>query len=504
MAAVGSGVYAGRDLNLRNLWLYVPALFFAVMVGVRADEWLLFYNVVMSLGLGALALHYSGARMPFDLTTTVEQVGNVIATSIRSCIDMPLGTLVVSRHWFGARRESGGDGSRTVAVLRGLALTLPVLLVFGALLGSADAVFANYLPSLAWLENLNVEDFIGRAFLMGVLSWFAVGAITYANARDWAYTPPKVNLEDASERAKDDTIPESTVPMRDSLPKPPKRDVPRALRLSMIEGGMLLGGVSLLFGAFVLVQFVYLFGGQGNIGVDGLTYAEYARRGFFELVAVAVLTMALLQFADRFVVRDGKRETLLFRVLGVVIIALVGVMLLSAARRMALYTDEFGLTRLRLWTSVFMAWLAVLFVVLVASLFRARQNVFSFGLVLVAIGFFGTMNLLNPDARIAAHNIDRALAQGEELDICYLDDLSVEAVPAIIERFEVTNDPALGEMLLRFAAQGDAHLSGVNGQFGGYNQGWVRSIAALDAIDTQLTPFEGRFTLCAQSYDIGR
>jgi hypothetical protein len=499
-ALVGSGVYAGRPLNPRNLWLFIPVLFFAIMIAVRTDGWLSFFNVVLSLGLGALAVHHMALGTPFDLTSTAEQIRDLLATGVRSTVEMPLVTAV--RSWgFFFRPTSEDDEQnederrgRVVAVLRGLAVTLPVLLVFGLLLGSADAVFATYLPSFAWLENLDIDAFVGRTILAGVIAWVSVGTITYGLARTWREEPDEAAPVEGD---RDETVPEGTLPTVDQALRPNKRGITSPFRLSMIEGGMLLGGVNLLFGAFVLVQFVYLFGGQQNIGVEGLSYAEYARRGFFELVTVAVLTMGLVLSADRFVVRDGKGEMRAFRILSVIVIALVGVMLLSAARRMALYTDEFGLTRLRLWTSLFMGWLAVLFAVLVASLYRARRRVFSFGLVLVAIGYFGTLNIINPDARIAAHNIDRALVHGEELDTCYLYYISADAIPVMVERYATSGDERLGELL--------SVLDAVNNYdraqgLGAYNAGWTAAGRAMGNVD--LTGYTGQYDPYACPFSI--
>jgi hypothetical protein len=484
-AVVGSGIYAGRMMTIRNMWPFIPALFFAAMVVIRADDWLQFYNVVGSLTLSALALHYMGIRTPFDLTSTGEQFSAAVTASARSLLDMPLMTIFAASHNFRGERGDDDNRHRTVAVVRGLVITVPILGLFAVLLGSADAVFANYLSGLDWIFTLNVDEAIGRIFVTGIFSWFAVGAITYGVARDWR----AVDAESPDAAAKQDDEPPSEGGTTDLPDTPKKRHVPKIFRLSMIEGGMLLGSVNLLFGVFVLVQFVYLFGGLQNIGVDGLSYAEYARRGFFELVTVAVLTMALILWADRFIIREGKQENTLFRTLSIVVIALVGVMLLSAARRMMLYTDEFGLTKLRLWTSLFMGWLAVLFVVLVAGLFRLRTNIFSFGLVVVAIGFFVTLNLMNADARIAAHNINRALEGGEDLDHCYFTDLSADAVPVIVQAYRESGNEQLGVLLAQMEGLQASYESRADTRTE-YNLGYARAGAALDTLVDDLDQYD--------------
>lgn len=476
-AVIGSAWYARREITWRNVWLFPPALLFAVMIAVRASEWLTFWNTVASMALFGLALHYMGLPAPFDLSETRQQVYAVIESVLRVTIVEPFVALTGGAKWLKNRER--GDGARVIAVVRGLLLTLPVLIVFGVLLGSADAVFGEYLSRLEALFAFeNIDALIGRLILAGLLTWTTAGMIAYAVLRHWQ--------DESDDDEADADAPPDASPEADAA-TPPKRAI-LALRVGAIESTMLLGGVALLFGAFVLVQFVYLFGG---VVAAGLSYAEYARRGFFELVAVSVLTMALLRVTDHITVRDGKRENTLFRVLSVVIIALVGVMLASAARRMMLYIDAFDLTHLRLWTSVFMAWLVVLFGFLIADLFRVRQNVFSLGLAVGAIGFFATMNLLNPDALIARYNIDRALRSGDELDVCYLRYLSGDAVPVIVDRFQTAEGEYREQLgsLLR-TQQYPTRRDAIDPSVFAYNIGRERAAGALETVDDAIEQYE--------------
>src|SRR5207248_10267848 len=109
------------------------------------------------------------------------------------------------------------------------------------------------------------------------------------------------------------------------------------LRLGATEVAAALAVVDLLFLAFVLVQLRYLFGGQGLVETRvHLTYAQYARHGFFELVAVALLVLPLLLGAD-YLTRGAERRARLVRMLSVALVALVLVVMASALQRMRLY-----------------------------------------------------------------------------------------------------------------------------------------------------------------------
>jgi hypothetical protein len=194
---------------------------------------------------------------------------------------------------------------------------------------------------------------------------------------------------------------------------------------------MVLLVVDLLFLAFVAVQFRYLFGGAALVrGLTGLGYAEYARQGFFQLVAVAALSLPLLLGADRALGRRDPASLRRFRWLAAGMLVLLNVMLASALWRMRLYTAEYGLTELRLYTTAFMGWLVLVFGWFGATVLRGRTERFGFGAV--AAGFFvlATLNLVNPDALIASTNLAGA-GRSRAVDTLYLRMLSADALPTI-------------------------------------------------------------------------
>ena len=135
--------------------------------------------------------------------------------------------------------------------------------------------------------------------------------------------------------------------------------------LGFTEATVVLGAVNLLFISFVFIQFQYFFGGQTNISVEGYTYAEYARKGFGELVAVAFFSLLLFLRLSAVVKRENVIQRWTLSGLGLLLVALVGVMLYSAFQRLVLYEAAYGFTRLRAYTHVFMIWLGVLLAILV-------------------------------------------------------------------------------------------------------------------------------------------
>jgi hypothetical protein len=211
--------------------------------------------------------------------------------------------------------------------------------------------------------------------------------------------------------------------------------------LGFTEAAVVLGAVVLLFAIFVGIQFRYFFGGQTNIGVQGYTYSEYARRGFGELVAVAFFSLLLFLGLSAIVRRTSQAQRWAFSGLGISMVVLVGVILVSAFQRLLLYEAAYGFTRLRLYTHTFMIWLGVLLaVVLVLEILR-REHFFPLAALLAVIGFAATLALVNVDGSIVRQNVARAKA-GEGLDVAYLASLSTDSLPALVQVFQSPDLPA--------------------------------------------------------------
>ena len=211
--------------------------------------------------------------------------------------------------------------------------------------------------------------------------------------------------------------------------------------LGFTEAAVVLGAVVLLFAIFVGFQFRYFFGGQTNIGVQGYTYSEYARRGFGELVAVAFFSLLLFLVLSAIVRRNSQAQRWAFSGLGIGMVLLVGVMLVSAFQRLLLYEAAYGFSRLRMYTHIFMIWLGVLLaVVLVLELLR-RERFFPLAALLAAIGFAATLALINVDGSIVRQNVARAKA-GQGLDVAYLASLSTDSLPALVQAYQSPDLPA--------------------------------------------------------------
>jgi hypothetical protein len=205
-------------------------------------------------------------------------------------------------------------------------------------------------------------------------------------------------------------------------------------KLSLWEWTIPLGLLDALFLAFVVVQLAVLFGGHDHVlRTAGLTYAEYARQGFWQLLAAAALTLAVVGAA--LLVADGpsRARRLLLRALLGGLCLLTLIVLASALHRLRLYEQAFGLTRLRLLAEALAVWLGSLLLLALAAgllgrLGRQLPRIVVGGTAAALIAF----SLANPDRLVAERNVERWRETGR-LDLAYLQTLSADAAETLAE-----------------------------------------------------------------------
>jgi hypothetical protein len=194
--------------------------------------------------------------------------------------------------------------------------------------------------------------------------------------------------------------------------------------------------LDLLFVGFVALQGAYLFGGRDTLDASGITYAEYARRGFFELLGVAFLVAGLVLALEGFV--RSRTRAYVAAAIGLVLLTIV--ILASAFLRLRLYQDAYGWTELRFYVLAAIAWLAIGAVITLATIARNQTRWLIHGMVLISFLFGVGFNLIGPVRFIAEQNIERAVnprlvAPGGEtgLDVLYLSVLGDDALTVLAE-----------------------------------------------------------------------
>ena len=389
------------------------------------------------LGLLALALAASAALRDAGWVVVGELAGAVMLGSI---------AMSAPRHWRATVRASFagvlrmGSGARRVA--RSAASGLPTaptgkalalgraLVVAGALVAIFGALFASGDRAFAQLAG----DVLPDGVPLGDLPWrLVVGGLVISLAGGLAQAAALTD-------------------------EPARRPL---LRLGRLEWLTALGALNVLFGLFVAVQLAVLFGGDAYVRDSaGLTYAQYARSGFAQLVVVAALTLVVVAGALRWARMERARDAVVLRALLGALCLLTVVVLASALHRLGLYEEAYGFTRLRLAVHALLLFGGALFVLVVAALASGRRDWLARATVVLAALAALAFWVGDPDRRIAAHNVERYEDTGR-IDTYYLSKLSADAVPALLRLPAPLREQALGRQRARLAGKGDG-LAGAN------------------------------------------
>ncbi len=343
-----------------------------------------------------------------------------------------------------------------VAVLRGLAIATPILLVFGALFMAADAVFEGIIQQTF---RIDPEILFTHLLLIGFVSWVSAGYLraslvgSFSTEKTPEIKTPEIKTQtssvtepekDEKENEKENTA--ETKPREDEAKNWEWRTfsnavLPRVLTLGAIEISIVLGLMNLLFLSFVIVQIPYLFGGMDLVqNTPDFKLAEYARRGFGELVTVAALVLPILLVSHWLLRKDNFLNEKIYRVLAGIQIVLLFVIMISAVQRLLLYTGNlgYGLTAQRLYPLTFMIWLALVFVWFALTVLRSNREQFAWGALWAALFVLGTLHVLNPDDFIVRTNA-RLMSEGRTFDSSYVSELSDDAVPALLDAMPSLN-----------------------------------------------------------------
>jgi hypothetical protein len=385
----------GEPASQESWRLVVGALAFAGALVLRAADSLAVFSLLAAVAL--LVLAAGRASMAW---VTKAPPGELVFSALRVAVLCAAGPMGWGRGAPAADADGVTWGRVARTVLRGTLMALPALFVLAALLMSADPVFERVLRDSV---RVDIDWLLEHLLFAAFIAWITAGFLRAFLVPDHAAIAPR-----------------------------------RLARPALSTGEVLvaLWILNLLFLAFMAVQLRYLFGGASLVAVTaGLSYAEYARRGFFELVAVAALVVPILLLADWAASPPTDRARRLLRGTMLVMVALLSGVLVSAAYRMSLYQNAYGLTELRLYVSVAIVWLLAVFGWLVRTVLRGQRERFVFGGVVAGAACLIALYVVNPHALIARVNLDRAVA-GAAVDAGYLQELSADAVPTLLARLE--------------------------------------------------------------------
>lgn len=449
-------------LTRQNIALFGAMVFFAAMFTWRDSEELHVYDTFAILAIMGI-LMLPALKLSVQNSGVFQYFAGFLWSGLNSAFG-PAAVLSSDIEWKTILKT--GWSRHLVAAIKGIAIALPILFVFGALFVAADAAFEGMIERVF---NESVETVFSHLLLTGVFFWltagyfrgalFEIGSNKVAAAGNGLSINPDSQHSSAFDKVRTeetvnaDALPgnatilehinKEDAPKPEQEPEPKKRDwqnfdnsfIPQAFTLGMVETTIVLGLINLLFLAFVIVQVPYLFGGMELVqNTPDFKLAEYARRGFGELVAVAALVLPILLLSHWLLRKDKPANETIFRVLAGIQIVLLFVIMASAAQRLFLLTGNlgYGLTIVRLYPMIFMIWLAVIFVIFGLTVLRGARQYFAWAALWSAFFVLAGTHFLNPDDFIVRTNL-KLMQNGREFDAHYNSSLSDDAIPALIE-----------------------------------------------------------------------
>lgn len=296
--------------------------------------------------------------------------------------------------WY-CKNRLGKKHSKYLYLLIGVGITIPVFVVVFSLLVSADAVFRDKADQ--FLEQVELGDFIGMAlmFLFSTIASYCM--VAYMSKKDI------------------------------------KEEVADSRKWEPLIGIPLASVLSLLYLVFSGIQIVYLF--MGNMQLpEGYTYAEYAREGFFQLLAVSIINLVIVLIGLYYF----KPSRVLKAVLAIMSLCTF-IMIASSAMRMVIYIQYYYLTFLRILVLWSLAVLTLIFAGVIAYIVKERFPLFRYSLVVFTCFYIG-LSFSHPDYWIAKVNLASTNETRSEFfkgsayqDYDFLSGLNADAAPVLVE-----------------------------------------------------------------------
>src|SRR5881628_318630 len=360
----------GARIDRLDRWIAPAAIVFALLPALRVDLMLLLFDVPAAFVLVTMAVvSFAGVPLTRRAADLLVILGLVVVGRI-----VAGGAMLLAAFPDLGRPLARRSGGRIASVGVGVALAFPFLVVFALLFASADAVFSSAVTNVFDFRKWSIGELIGRLLLAAAFAWIAGGLFVVAGRRT------------------DTTMP-TVLPRFRGL-------------LSSTAGATALLVIDALFLFFVGLQIAYLFGGIDTLNATGLTYSSYARRGFFELIAVAVLAGGLL-FAVELVV---AKRTRLYAGAALTLVLATLVIVVSAAYRMQLYQLAYGWTEQRFYALAGIAWLGAGGAVAIACIARDATRWLVHAGGVLGLGVAVAINVLGPTGFVARQNLERVVA----------------------------------------------------------------------------------------------
>lgn len=395
--------FRGHRFTSERIILSVLSVIFSSLLSFRVWSWLTFWNSIallysLLLLIGSTILPWLSHYKLFDFWPSLARI-------VPWFFDSFLKWLRDISH----SKFPKLQGTKYIHIIKGILLALPIIIILASLLASADLVFSKYLWQI-FSFNLT-PDFFWRSFHIAFFSSILFAGYLYVFR--WLHTKKEQKI-----------IP----------PFVPKSDI-------QIEANIILWAISALFFLFMIIQIAYLFWWQGMISAEWFTYADYAKRWFFELAIAGCIVFFLIWILDGFLYwHEHTPTSRLFKSLSTILILLTLWLLASAFMRLKMYEITYGFTELRFYGYVFLILVAIEFIIMwVKQFLHITESYFIITSLWIFAATIIICNVINPESYISQNNLIKDYQGSVRMDSLYIGSFSEDAVDNIILAYKTSN-----------------------------------------------------------------
>ncbi len=394
-----------RSINNIRFIMMIATLVIAINFSIHSNNILNYFNGVMLLLLTivtCILIRYRERK--WEYKELMKKVFSRVIIAIPENILKPF-AIIRDRISLKTKKENNSINKN---ILRGVIISIPLLILILFLLTSSDMVFKYYLLNISsGLKFINIEENLSHMLIIIIMFLVLFSFI-------WSFK------YDCKKGATTDKIWQWEP-------------------ISLLTIIFMINVVYLLFS---IVQFTYLYGGSNHLP-SGFTYSEYARKGFFELFIVTIINFTIVLCSMKFIKKDNKTIIAVANILLTLLVVFTINMLFSAHYKMSLYEQTYGFTYLRIFVHIFMFMLFMLFTITLAGIWYRRMPINKVLLITVLIMYI-VLNYINVDKIIAQKNIDRYY-KTQKIDMLYLESLSYDAFPVIMKLKNDSNEEIASE-----------------------------------------------------------
>lgn len=351
----------------------------------------------------------------------------------RSEVAVPFKNLFLPLRSLKTLRKDGGRklSSKTLGIVGGILLAIPVIIIVVPLLIDGDAAFGSIAQALT--------DKIGKLFenfFDGISSGFLVNAFLALFVAPYIYSVMfcfRHNISDEKRQEKNENYKNL-----------------RVIPANVFAG--FLGAISLVYVVYLLSQLAYFFSAFTGKLPDGseITIASYARRGFFEMAAVAMVNLGIIAITVLLSKRSDGQISKMIKAFDLFLCVFTIIIVSTSVSKILLYIAEYGLTHKRLYVFVIDLILAVTFIMVIVRLFKKN---FPYMKVILAFacGVITLMSLVGTDGFIANYNVEMYLRGNlKTVDVHQLEDIGL---PALKPLHKVVQNENEDDKILLYSAK---------------------------------------------------